>query len=546
MNRPSYPPFLLPVRPKPKTLSGWSWLLLGLAACGGGTESPLSTSAEAEPPVIHGTLLAGVELPAEHRVEFYEFSPGQIGIRELGRQDDRSRALTVEQLQGMSLEEAYRKLVPDAEDVPAELLAAEVRRQTRRQNEQAHALTAPPEAVMPAGPVQEERAVMDAASDAAWFRSTFCTYANVDFVYCATDIANAQSGWRRTTYFESTSANMSYSAPATMWLNVWNCDGGCSWKRIGTYTLNPRYWGSWGLEGTAWYHAGVDSSVPQVEYALRYRDAFPQGFHQTSEYPFDGAYDYTERIQGIAHSPNGYWYVTQEWAAYKLPVGSPLGASGQATAATGIPAPLGAYHHMGDADFYNGRLYVPMEGSTPAIAVFDSNLNYLTHTFIPGAVDAPWCAINPVDGLLYVSSFSNVSQVRKFRMQWINGFLYLSQEGAVDLKDAHGNPITLDRIQGGAFSPKGHLYLVMDVAGHGVKGFEVRSGRQYANIPVNFDPSWDTQEELEGIDIWDLDNGAAPGVNGQIHVLMLDNDLGDDELFFKHYSVTNAGEKGNL
>lgn len=160
-------------------------------------------------------------------------------------------------------------------------------------------------------------------------------------------------------------------------------------------------------------------------------------------------------------------------------MGSPLGGSGQATAATGIPAPLGAYHHMGGADFYNGRLYVPMEGSTPAIAVFDSNLK-------------------------------------------------------------------LDRIQGGAFSPKGHLYLVMDVAGHGVKGFEVRSGRQYANIPVNFDPSWDTQEELEGIDIWDLDNGAAPGVNGQIHVLMLDNDLGSDELFFKHYSVTNAGEKGNL
>jgi hypothetical protein len=545
MNPPLTPSSLFPLRSLSSRVSRWGWLLLsGLAACGGGVEQ--KHSAEAEPPVIQGTLLAGVDLPEEHRVEFYEFSPGQIGIRELGREDDRTRALTVEQLQALSLSEAYRKLLPEAKEVPAELLAAEVRRQTRRENEATQALSVPPEGVKAAGPVQEERVALDAASDAAWFRSTFCTYANVDYVYCATDISSAQSGWRPTTYFESVSANMSTGTTATMWLNVWNCDGGCSWKRIGTYTLNPRYWGSWGMEGSAWYHAGVDSTVNQIEYALRYRDAFPGGFQQTSEYPFDGAYEYTEDIQGVAHDA-GNWYITRQYAAYKIPVGRPLGASGQATAATGITAPLGAYSHMGDADFYNGRLYVPMEGSTPAIAVFDSNLNYITHAFIPGAVDAPWCAINPVDGLLYVSSFSNVSQVRKFQMQWYGSALYLTQVGAVDLKDAYGNPLTLDRIQGGAFSPKGHLYLVMDVAGHGVKGFEVRSGRQYVNIPVNYDPSWDTAEELEGIDIWDLDNGAAPGVNGQIHVLMLDNDLASaDDLYFKHYAVSSASEKPNL
>jgi hypothetical protein len=132
-------------------------------------------------------------------------------------------------------------------------------------------------------------------------------------------------------------------------------------------------------------------------------------------------------------------------------------------------------------------------------------------------------------------------------MDWSGNTMYLTQVGQVDLKDAWGNPLVLDRIQGGAFSSKGHLYLVMDVAGHGVKGFDVRSGRQYANIPVNYDPSWGSWEELEGIDIWDLDGGAAPGINGQIHVLMLDNDgPSADDLFFKHYSVSNAGEKWAL
>jgi hypothetical protein len=51
-----------------------------------------------------------------------------------------------------------------------------------------------------------------------------------------------------------------------------------------------------------------------------------------------------------------------------------------------------------------------------------------------------------------------------------------------------------------------------------------------------FDSSWETAEEPEGITIWDLDDGRAPGVSGQLHVLLLDNDLTGDDVYVKHYT----------
>src|SRR4030095_5088804 len=44
-------------------------------------------------------------------------------------------------------------------------------------------------------------------------------------------------------------------------------------------------------------------------------------------------------------------------------------------------------------------------------------------------------------------------------------------------------------------------------------------------------------EEPEGIPFWDLDNGAAPGVGGQLHTILLDNDLGTSDVYLKHYRV---------
>lgn len=275
---------------------------------------------------------------------------------------------------------------------------------------------------------------------------------------------------------------------------------------------------------------------------VQFGPAFPD-FVKSSEYPFKSSPGYTHKLQGVAHD-SSHWYMTNRAMLRKIPVQRDLGAPGASSISVGIPRQLAAYNHMGDLDYYDGRLYVPLEGSAPAIGVFDTDLNYVTHALLPNAADAPWCAINPVDGHLYTSSFHE-SVVRKYRMLWIGNTLTLVQVASITLRDSAGRPLTtLDRIQGGVFSVAGHLYLVSDVAGQGIKGFDLETGRQQANIPVRFERP---HEELEGIDIWDLDGGLIPGINGQIHLQMVDHHWwSDDDFYFEHYQVTEPAMKSTL
>jgi hypothetical protein len=44
--------------------------------------------------------------------------------------------------------------------------------------------------------------------------------------------------------------------------------------------------------------------------------------------------------------------------------------------------------------------------------------------------------------------------------------------------------------------------------------------------------------------LWDLDGGQVPGIDGQIHLQMIDHDWwSDDDFFFKHYRVTEPAMK---
>jgi hypothetical protein len=49
-------------------------------------------------------------------------------------------------------------------------------------------------------------------------------------------------------------------------------------------------------------------------------------------------------------------------------------------------------------------------------------------------------------------------------------------------------------------------------------------------------------DEPKGIDIWDLDSEIAPGIRGQIHVIMIDNYGREhkDDLYFKHYTTASG------
>ena len=136
------------------------------------------------------------------------------------------------------------------------------------------------------------------------------------------------------------------------------------------------------------------------------------------------------------------------------------------------------YIHFGDLACHQGKLFVPVEGGAkPIIAVFDTNLIYLGCFHLTKIQDSvPWCAINPLDGLLY-SSNTNTNYLCKYTIPWdalnqtspnLNQSLKLTVEnaitldyaGSLNLLDEQENPLELRVLQGAAFSDNGLLFTL--------------------------------------------------------------------------------------
>ena len=117
--------------------------------------------------------------------------------------------------------------------------------------------------------------------------------------------------------------------------------------------------------------------------------------------------------------------------------------------------------------------------------------------------------------------------------------------------DGSGAPVCIEHVQGGAFSPKtGLLYLSSDKGdAGGIFTLWVDDSRRRAYLlhrtPVAYHYTESTiaghqlyYEELEGLTVWDLSDGRAPRLSGQLHLTMIDNvGSGDDDLYFKHFDA---------
>jgi len=195
---------------------------------------------------------------------------------------------------------------------------------------------------------------------------------------------------------------------------------------------------------------------------------------------------------------------------------------------------------------------------------------------------AGWCAINPVDGLLY-SSDHRVNPERPIYKYHVSvnttpgdENVLLAPAGTLDLQSGGSawNQLPshselgwqLKHMQGGVFSQWGHLYLVngygknFDRYKGGIWVFAVEGDvatlydhsnqeDQPGTFTFEFHPGdiWN-RNEPEGIDIWDLDAAEynyLDGPKGQIHVNMIDNfpdEPSNDDLYFKHYTTAQGDE----
>jgi hypothetical protein len=280
-------------------------------------------------------------------------------------------------------------------------------------------------------------------------------------------------------------------------------------------------------------------------------------------YPDERQDDWTDECQGATHDA-GNWFITQKGAVWRVPIEkdlrTPLRSGVDGVLRRTIP--VAGYDHFGDPDFHRGTLYIPLEGKrrflfwtwprVPRLAAFRaSDLGFLWSVPLPRQKKAGWCAIDST-GILYSSNGrvtpreeTEAGPLFRYRLAG-SSLTYLDR---VVLRDEQGTPVVLDSMQGGTFADDDHLYISCGYyedpqPSWGIHLFGVRAQRRITRS-TNGSGSFDYEfhavdpydEEPEGLTWWDLDGRNAPGIEGQLHAILLDNDANGDDVYFKHYRV---------
>ena len=299
-----------------------------------------------------------------------------------------------------------------------------------------------------------------------------------------------------------------------------------------------------------------------------------EGYYLTQPpYPVDDTRDWhPNHVEGQGLTNDGVnWFFTftqndgTNAFLWKVPVSIPLASDiiGQpgviSKAYANVPSlQTGGYQHWGDPDHYNyagtDYILVPITGNgTPIIACFlASNLSFVNYSYLDPTKqsDVGWCAIQN-NGVLFTSS-DNASSLLRYNINW-NTLVNTTNHNAITwlqtypLMNQNGVSMTLYNMQGGEFSPSGELlYLVAGSGqclgfGNGIYSSdgihvietanwkEIKRSNNSDKTPGNFYFNYtfyngcacfSGSQTPEGLTIWDLDNGTAPNVRGQLHVMV--------------------------
>lgn len=294
--------------------------------------------------------------------------------------------------------------------------------------------------------------------------------------------------------------------------------------------------------------------------------------------------------QGVTNDGEN-WYITQTYKSggnglmWRIPVSVPLSGGSQQPSDPGIlitqmedwPELLEDDRwHWGDPDHYNynGTDYILVPIPGPIVACFRADdLSYRGYAHLDGSAQdyAGWCAIGP-GGDLYSSS-NYTTQLVRYNVNWsalINGdqnaITFLEH---IPLYDTNGGTVDeLRHMQGGEFTPSGEsLYLICGSAGcdiiiaqiqsepepsDGIHVFSTSNWREQrrslnsTDLDIPFSYTFDNtcacgifgSQTPEGLTIWNLDGGSAPGIRGQVHVLVdhYNEAFCDDAISFHHFS----------
>lgn len=287
-------------------------------------------------------------------------------------------------------------------------------------------------------------------------------------------------------------------------------------------------------------------------------------FH-TNEYDYIGnhpkelTHNWAENAQGVTHDEEN-WYISNDKTIVKYHITTDIN-SNNTLKRIGMPGHLKSlcYEKFKALTHYKGFLFVPLDApdsdQPAAIAMFRaSDLSYVYHVELnpewelgtPG-----WVAIHPKEGRLYTSS----NKLNYQRGLTVFDFAINDDESGFTIEFSHELfprlKMMMAHMQGGVFSPEGQLYLIngyynTDVSKGGISVFSMhdfhfrQKSSQRGKFRFQWDTSWDVAEEPEGITFWDLDeDDRAPHVKGQLHAILLDNDAIRDDVYMKHYRMSD-------
>ncbi|MFF8848274.1 hypothetical protein ACF08N_37425 [Streptomyces sp. NPDC015127] len=210
--------------------------------------------------------------------------------------------------------------------------------------------------------------------------------------------------------------------------------------------------------------------------------------------------------------------------------------------------------HLGDIDYDVSRnaLYVALEPGGHA-AVWEillratgndgvtNRIRYLDVSGTkPQGYSAPWCAVNPGDGLLYSSVFGGVDE----QVRYMDRLYAYDRDRNFELARIVRLPpgYRHERVQGGAFGKFGHLYLSIDSHPKRIAGYSIPSGGDTAHY-LGYALINAPDLEVEGITVGPPGNYVDPSSDLSrewVHVGCLRNNTPFlHDAYIKHYWVPN-------
>lgn len=290
-------------------------------------------------------------------------------------------------------------------------------------------------------------------------------------------------------------------------------------------------------------------------------------YEYIGNYPEDRENGWSEEVNGVCHD-EGNWFFTQNGNLWRFPAKHNLkDTCKSANPAEGI-FEVKTSLHMGDIDYYNKYVFVPISNNPVHIRAYrakDLALVAKSYMIKPNGTkfdDCGWLAINPKSGYLYTSdgdvNSSSPILIYKIDMDAVKkGKDFLTYHSCITLYDIDGTLLKRGSMQGGCFDNENHLHISNGywtreyknnnggISVFAVPQYPEKNSHELVTRMTHSNQNRDFRyefsgvgDEPEGLTYWEVDSLGinTPGIHGELHAIMLNNTgTGDDDLYFKHF-----------